>query len=246
MLQKIQKIILLALTGGVLVPGLAFAQYTSPNYRVEESLFGAGGELDAASNNYEARASLGELGVGNTASANFQAFAGFNTTNEPMLEVFVSGGTFDMGYVEPDSLKAVTANFTVRSYISAGYTVHLDGTPPKNRDGGHILAAMSSAAASSPGTEQFGVNLAANNVAPVGPFGAAPQQLPDSTFGFGEPTTDYDTANLFKFVEDEFIAQSLKSSGVTYYTLSMMANTSKNTPAGFYGTDLYVNVVPTF
>lgn len=224
----------------------AYAQYTSPNYRVEETLFGAGGELENSSTNYRARTTAGELGVGNTASANFQAFAGFNTTDEPMLEVVVNGGTFDLGYLDTDTVKATTATFAIRNYLAHGYLVSLGGTPPKNTSGGYTLAAMTTAGSSSPGTDQFGVNLADNNIAPVGPFGADPEQLPDTSFGFGTPTADYATSNLFKYVEYETIAQSTRSSGVTLYTLSMMANASKNATAGYYTTDLLVIVMPTF
>lgn len=224
----------------------SYAQYTSPNYKVEETIFGAGGELDTSSTNFRARATAGELGVGNTASANFQAFAGFNTTNDPMLEVVINGGTFDLGYLDVNSVKATTATFAIRNYLASGYIVALGGTPPKTASGNYTLAGMNVAAASSPGLDQFGVNLTANNVAPIGPFGDDPQQLPDNTFGFGAPATDYGTSNLFKFVENETIAQSTRSSGVTLYTLSMMANSSKDAPAGFYTTDLYVNVTPTF
>lgn len=241
------KTLLTALILGLTVTGqVAYAQYTSPSYKVEETLFGAGGELENSSTNYKARTSAGELGVGNTASANFQAFAGFNTTNDPMLEVVVNGGSFDLGYLELTSLKATTATFAVRNYLASGYVIRLGGTPPKNISGGYTLAGMATAAASSPGADQFGVNLAANNLAPIGPFGDDPEQLPDNTFGFGTPATDYGTSNLFKFVENEVIAQSTRSSGVTFYTLSMMANTSKNATAGYYTTDLFVNVTPTF
>lgn len=243
---KIKNIALLVLFFAVLLPVTVSAQYSSPSYKVEETIFGAGGELDTSSSNYKARATAGELGVGNTASANFQAFAGFNTTNDPMLEVVINGGSFDLGYLDIGSVKATTATFAIRNYLASGYVVRLGGTAPKNINGGYTLAGMAVAGSSTPGSDQFGVNLAANNIAPVGPFGSAPQQLPDNTFGFGTPTTDYGTSNLFKFVENEVIAQSTKSSGVTFYTLSMMVNTSKNATAGYYTTDLYVNVTPTF
>lgn len=223
-----------------------YAQYTSPNYKVEETLFGAGGELENSSANYKARTSVGELGVGNSASANYQAYAGFNTTNDPMLEVYVAGGSFDLGYLEIGTPKAAVAEFTVRSYVSSGYVITLGGTPPKNRDGGYTLTAINPAAAINSNEDQFGVNLVANNVVPIGPFGGDPAQVPDSTFGFGTPTSDYGTANLFKFVQHEVIAESLRSSGVTAYSLSMIASAGKNATAGYYSTDIFVIVTPTF
>jgi hypothetical protein len=224
-----------------------FAQYTSPNYKVNETFFGAGGELSDQSAHYQAKVSAGELGIDHTSSTNFQAYSGFNTTDLPYLEVFVNGGTYDLGYLDISAVKAITSVFTVRSYLSTGYTVSLTGNPPSNRDGTHpALAALATPTASNPGTEQFGINLVANNIAPIGPFGAGPTQVPDATFSFGQAAADYSTANLFKYVENDIIARSLSSSGVTQYTISAIANASKHTLAGFYTTDMFVDVVPTF
>lgn len=243
---KIKKLLTLIIVLAISASSVANAQYSSSNYKVEETLFGAGGELDTSSANYKARASAGELGVGNTTSANYQAYAGFNTTDEPMLEVVVASGTFDLGYLELDTPKATTASFQIRSHISSGYIVTLGGSAPKNVSGGYTLTAINPAAAINASTDQFGVNLAANNIAPIGPFGAAPQQVPDATFGFGTAATDYGTSNLFKYVENQIIASSNRSSGVTQYTLSMIASAGKSATAGLYATDLFVNVTPTF
>lgn len=224
--------------------GSAFAQYTSNNYEVDETFFGSGGNLDNASTNYKARTAAGELAVGNISSPNFQAYAGFNTSDVILLELNVSGGVFDLGTLDQNQVKSQTSTFTVRNYLSNGYTVQIVGRPPSNS--GHELAPMSSAGSSSPGTEQFGINLAANNLSGVGPFGAAPSQLPDSTFGYGTAVSPYNTSNLFKYVEGETVAQSTKSSGTTLYTMSMIANVGQLTPGGAYGGTLFVRVVPTF
>jgi hypothetical protein len=105
---------------------------------------------------------------------------------------------------------------------------------------------MSSSGSSSPGTEQFGINLAANNLSGVGPFGAAPSQVPDSTFGFGHAVSPYDTANLFKFAEGDTVARSDKSTGETLFTVSFIANISRVTPGGSYGGTMFVRVIPTY
>lgn len=244
---KFNKIFSACLVFILLVIRPALAQYSSPSYKVNETFFGAAGELSAQSLQYQAKIAAGELGIDHTSSANFQAYSGFNTTDTPFLEVYVAGGTYDLGYLDISEVKAMTSVFTVRSYLSTGYTVRLGGKPPSNRDGNRpTLAGLTSPTASSPGTEQFGINLVANNLAPIGPFGAVPSQVPDSTFSFGQAKADYATSNLFKYVENDIIAESLSSSGVTQYTISAIANASKNTLAGFYSTDLFVNVVPTF
>lgn len=235
---------------GILLLGLIFpfsvvgAQYTSTNYKVNETFFGAGGNLQNQSANYQAKTAAGELGVGNISSPNFQAYAGFNTTNTILLELNVVGGVFDLGVLDTSQAKATTTTFTVRDYLSNGYTIQLLGATPSNS--GHYLTNMSSAGPSSPGTEQFGINLAANNLSGIGPFGAAPAQLPDSTFGFGQADSPYGTSNSFKYIDGDTIAHSDKSTGVTQYTLSMMANVNRRTSGGSYGTSLFVRVVPSY
>jgi hypothetical protein len=224
--------------------GTSLAQYASPSYQVDETFFGSGGNLENSSANYKAKTAAGELGVGNVSSPNFQAYPGFNTSDRILLEVNVAGGVFDFGILDTSQVHARTTTFTVRDYLSSGYSVQLTGSPPRN--GSYILSAMNSAASSNPGTEQFGVNLVANNLSGPGPFGAAPSQVPDSTFGFGFAASPYDTPNLFKYVEGDTVAQSDKSTGITQYTLSMIANVSRTTAGGAFGTSLFVRAVPTY
>lgn len=243
MLSKI-KIAIISLFIAALPSGLAFAQYTSNNYKVNETFFGAGGDLQDQSNNYQAKTSVGELGVGNVSSPHFQAYAGFNTTNTVFLDLRVNGGTFDLGILDTSQAKAVTTTFTVEDYLSNGYTVQLLGNTPTNTS--HQLTPMSTAGSSQPGTEQFGINLAANNLSGIGVFGAGPAQLPDSTFGFGSASSPYNTSNVFKYVDGDTIASSSKSSGVTQYTLSMIANVSQTTPGGAYGTSMYIRAIPEY
>ena len=221
----------------------ALAQSSSTSYKVEETFFGSGGELDAQSSNYRSKQSAGELGVGNTASTSYQAQAGFNTTDTPLLEVQVNGGVYDFDVLDSSLVKTLSTSFSVRNYLASGYIAQLVGTPPKSTGGGHTLTNMSSAAASSPGTEQFGVNLVANTSPSVG---ANPSQLPDTSFGFGQAATGYNTANQFKYNDGDTVALSNSSSGTTLYTISAIANITTNTQAGFYGTSLFVVVVPTF
>lgn len=223
---------------------IVHAQSSSSHYKVEESFFGTGGELDAQSSSYRAKQSAGETTVGLSSSANYQFHAGFNTSDKPLLEVAVNGGEYDMGVLDASTTGAVAASFTVRNYLSNGYVVMLTGNAPSiPAPFPHTLPGMTAAANSDPGTEQFGVNLADNGNPDIG---AEPQQDPDSTFSFGTAVSGYDTANFFKFISGDIIAMSPKSSGQTTYTLSMIANVARNTPAGQYGGHLSVQVIPTF
>src|SRR5208282_4028333 len=72
-------------------------QSTSTHYGVNEVYFGSGGDLNDCSASYCAKVSLGETGVGNPSSTNYQLRAGFNTTDVPTLEFYVNGGTVNLG-----------------------------------------------------------------------------------------------------------------------------------------------------
>jgi hypothetical protein len=238
-----KSVVLAALLAVIFMPSV-HAQLTSPSYKVDETYFGTGGELDASSPSYKAKQSAGEITVGNTGSAGYQFNAGFNTTNAELLEVAVSGGTFDLGILDAASTAASSTTFTIRNYLATGYVVQLSGTSLRSAGGGaHTILALTAPTTIAPGTEQFGVNTVANTVPSVG---ANPVQLPDSSFSYGSAASDYDTPNYFKFVDNDIIAESLKSSGMTQYTLSFIANISNNTPSGEYGASLSVIVIPTF
>lgn len=205
---------------------------TSPNYRVDQTLFGTGSEPDLNSTNYRGSATVGDLGVGNTASPNYQAYAGFNTTDEPYLEFVVTGSNIDLGYINPTQASTANSTFYVRAWQTSGYVVRTESDPPTNNSGGYTLTPLATPSASAPGTKQFGINLVANTSPAT--FGAVPQQVPDVTFSFGAAATDYDTPNLFKHVKGDTIAGSNKSTSVTIYTVSYLFNIDEVTPAGRY------------
>lgn len=216
-----------------LMPIRVYAQSSSStNYRVDQTFFGSGGELDAQSSQYRAKQTIGELGIGNTSSANYQAYAGFNTTDEPFLEFVVTASNIDLGYLDTAAASTATGTFYVRAWQASGYTVRTASDPPTNTAGAnHQLTPMTTPGASSPGTEQFGINLKDNS----GPnVGAEVQQSPDTTFSFGTAATGYDTANSFKYVKDDVIALSTKSTSVTVYTISYLFNINDITPSGQY------------
>lgn len=229
--QKLKlKILGLVFLGCVLLPVQVLAQSSSTNYRVEESYFGIGGELEATSPNYGAQQSAGETGVGNTSSSNNQANAGFNTKQEPYLEVSVTGGATDLGDLSSSSTATTTSTFYVRAYLASGYSVVIASDPPSY--GSEQIDPLATPTASSAGTEQFGINLKANTNPTT--FGADPSQSPDGSFSFGYAATGYDTANLYKYVKNDVIARSDESSGQTNYTISYIYNINSLSPAGVY------------
>lgn len=227
-------VICLSLTGRVFADSSA-----STNYQVDQTFFGSGGNLDASSANYRAKQTLGEVGAGNTASPMYQAYAGFNTTDEPFLEFFVTTNTVNLGYLDTASASTTTGTFYVRAWQAEGYVVRTESDSPKNTQGAYNLAPMTAGGTSSPGTEQFGINLIKNtNFCGGGcDVGNDPVQVPDNTFSFGQAETGYDTTNNFRYNKGDVVARSQKSTSVTVYTVSYLFNISPATPAGEYKFD---------
>ncbi|HVC36320.1 MAG TPA: hypothetical protein VNE40_02640 [Candidatus Dormibacteraeota bacterium] len=223
-------ILILLISCSMTTVAFAGALSSSTNYQVDEVFFGSGGALNACSTNYCAKQSAGELGVGNIKSPNYQAQAGFNTDRTPFLQFIVNGTSTDLGVLTTSSAATTRATFSVKDYLSSGYTVITASNPPQNDS--YTMHALTTPTASSPGTEQFGMNLVANTSPTT--FGANPSQSPDSSFGFGVAASGYNTANLFKYVKGDVIASSAKSSGETDYTISYIYNVSSLTPGGTY------------
>ena len=241
---------------------LAAAQYTSPNYQVNEYLFGAGGELDASSPNYKAQSAVGNLGVGNSSSSTYQAYSGFLTPNEPFLELGIDSSIVNLGTLDTSCTRTGVATFHVRAYVNNGYTVQTVSNPPTMTSGAatHTLNSKTSQGATSVGTEEFGINLVgANNLgssdcAGANNFGSNPSPQPDSSFANGQAASGYSTTNQFKYNSGDVIACSGVSApcgsgsgwGLTNYTISYMANIAPLTQAGSYRMIHDLVAVPTY
>lgn len=212
---------------------LAGAQGTSNNFRIDESFIGPGGNLESSSTNFQLQTgqqSLGNIGVGTGESSSFQIKNGSVTTPDPTLSCVLSASNINFGSFSTVTPATSTATFSVLNYTSFGYVISILGDTPTN--GSHNLTNMASNGASSAGTEQFGINLVANT-SPVA-FGSDPVQVPDNSFSFGNVAANYNTTNSFRYNNGETIANAVKSSGITDYTISYLVNVNNATPPGAY------------
>lgn len=200
---------------------------TSTNYRFDETSITGGGLIESNSTNYRSSSSLGDTAVGESASTNFQTQSGSQTTNDPTLSFIVDDADASFNDFSSTATATSTTSFSVINYTAWGYVVHMVGTAPSN--GSHTIPAMTTTDSSLPGTEQFGINLVANT-SPTS-FGANPDH---GQFGFGSAATNYDTANMYRFVTGEVIASAPKTSGKTTYTISYIVNVAPLTPGGQY------------
>lgn len=237
-----------------LVPAVAqAAQSKSPTYQVNEVFFGSGGELNSCSTGqYCSKQSAGELTVGNTKSAGYQAQGGFNTDRAPYLEVTVSDTNVNLGTLKPTTTAMASATFSVRAFLAHGYTVINASGPPTN--GNYVMKSINVPTASAVGTEQFGINLVANTDPEV--IGANPvdrsktaddaRYAPADVFSYGQVAPDYDTPNLYKYLQGDQIAYSDASSSYTDYTISYLFNVSNVTPGGSYVFNHIIVVTATY
>lgn len=214
----------------------------STNYQIQEDFIGGSGNARSTSPNYTAQDTIGAPAAGPAAGTNYKTQSGSPTTPDPTLTMSVDTASVNLGSLSTSLTRTGTANFSVLNYTSYGYIVQVLGNPPDN--GGHTLTNMSSPAASTVGTEQFGINLKANTSPTT--FGAEPQQVPDNSFSFGTAASGYNTANSYKYVSGNTIASAPKSSGKTTYTVSYIVNTSNNTPGGSYSGKQTLIVIGTY
>lgn len=235
-------VLFVVLAFGVLA-GSAWAQSngaSSNNYEITEPQFGAGSELDLCSGSYCARASIGKIGPDEVLPSS-ASFGQIPEDSDPLLEVIVDPGVSNLGVLSTTETASKTMVVRVRSYMSDGYTLQINGQSPKYD--GYTLKTMVTPGASMPGTEQFGINLAANTAPAVGD---SPIQLPSDIFSFGQALPDYAVPDLFKYIDGETVATSEVATGRTDYTVSMIVNISNATPAGHFSGDYSAIVVPLF
>lgn len=232
-------LMLTAIIGGAQITSAETS--TSPHYQATGLDFNAVSSSQNCSGQYCAVVSLGTTDSGDSKSANSSATFGPVTGSQPLLEVITDPGVSDLGVLTTERTATKTTTIKVRTYLSSGYIMQIVGAPPKY--GNHTLAALTSPTASSPGTEQFGINAVANTTPSVG---ADVVQVPSGEFSFGVLNDDYKTPNKFKYIDGDTVAHSNSTSGETDYTISMIVNISGKTPAGHYSGDYAAVVTPVY
>lgn len=215
------------------------AALQSANYRFDETAIGTSNILESSSDNFSVNPAIGDLSVGNAVSDNFQIEAGSETDPNPVLSFSVDDGSADFGSFSAGTTATAETTFSVTNYTSYGYVVIIEGSPPTN--GSHTIEPLTTASAATPGVEQFGINLVANTL-PTS-VGANPA---NGSFGFGIASLNYDTANQYRFVSGDTIAEAPKSSGKTSYTISYIVNVEPLTPGGRYDSNQTIIVTGTY
>jgi hypothetical protein len=146
-----------------------------------------------------------------------------------------------------------------------GYVITVNG--PTLTSGTNTIAGLATPNASVKGVAQFGLNLRANTLAAAPGFNPANVTNPTTSADIdltsngtslkGQPTADYSTADTFKFVSGDPVANSAydgtNTPGTTFgatdaqiYTVSYIANVPGSQAAGTYVSTLTYICTPTF
>lgn len=243
MLKRLKRgiYVLFALSFSLLDSPLYAVPQASTNYKFNESSIGSGGLNNSASASYTGFDAIGNIGIGTSASTNFQVASGSITPFDPALSVSMNGTVNFATAFSAAAASTATTTFTVSNYTTYGYVAQIYGNTPSNGTTSLVAMGTTTPAASAIGTSQFGINLAANT-APVS-VGA---NLNNGQFGFGTVTSNYSTSNVYRYVSGETIAQATKNSGVTTYTITYVVNVPALTPGGIYTSNQTLIVTGTY
>lgn len=224
-----------------------FAQVpSSTNYSVPESGFTSGSDINANSASYNARTSIGNLGIGQSESGSYIGIVGIITPDQEYAELIIPVTNVNMGVLNPGTPGVGTATFSARTYLNNDYIIVSMRNPPTNESGRQIDP-MTSAATFNSALEQFGMNLVANTSPSTQGANPSRQPVDNGTFAFGEAAPGYSTVNNYQYNPGDIIARSVtRGYGETDYTISYMLNVVPTTPAGLYRMEQDLVLTATF
>jgi len=135
----------------------------------------------------------------------------------------------DMGQLSSQSTLAAQSQMAVGTNASGGFAITANGTPPSA--GTSVIDSPSAPTRSAPGTNQFGINLVANNTPNVG-------KNPEGDWANAIASPDYSVPNQYKYVPGDVVAYSPNVSLMKKFTVSYILNSSENLRAGVYTTTI--------
>ncbi len=233
---------LLILTLGFFsIPTNLLARMESTNYVIYADVFSAGGLATSSSDLYSLYETIGEAMILSATSTStlYGLKAGFQELYPDQYLTFTVADTqVELGALLASSVSSDTNTLVLSTNAGNGFSITVSGLTLTS--GANSISAIgAAAAASSAGTEQFGINLAANTSPAVGanPSGTAP---------IGSAAGQYGTANQFAFSSGDTIASASGSVNQTTFTVTYIANISATTQNGTYTTTLTYSATANF
>lgn len=135
----------------------------------------------------------------------------------------------DMGTLSPDSTLTAQSQMAVGTNASGGFAITANGFPLSA--GTNVIDGPTTPTESTPGSNQFGMNLVENSVPAVG-------SNPEGTWANAVASPDYSTPNKYKYVPGDVVAFSPNVSLMKKFTVSYVVNSSESLRAGVYTTTI--------
>lgn len=156
----------------------------------------------------------------------------------PTLTFTVDNTVCELGPVTASTTGTCTHTMTAGTNASNGYVISYLPTSTLTSGSDTITESGATGAASSQGSEQFGLNLKDN---------ATPNIGAEASGGVGVASSNYNTADTFSFTTSGAqVAASSTLSDTTTFTVSYIANVANTTEAGNYSTIQTYNIVASY
>ena len=158
-----------------------------------------------------------------------------------------TNAVINLGLFSPTTVVTATSQMAASTNAGQGYVITVSGATLTS--GSNTVTAIgSTAAASSPGSSQFGLNLRANTTTTSTP--AVGTDVDPAVAGdyHGAPSANYNTVDSFAFAPGAAttVASSSTPSAAQRYTVSYIVNVPGNLPPGTYTTTLTYICTPTY
>jgi hypothetical protein len=135
----------------------------------------------------------------------------------------------DMGELNDTSTLTAQSQMAVGTNASGGFAITANGDPPAA--GTNVIDGLTTPTASTKGTNQFGINLVANNEPNVGTD-------PIGTWVNAVPSVGYSVPNRYMYIPGDVVAYSPNVSLIKKFTVSYILNSSKDLHPGVYTTTI--------
>ena len=173
------------------------------------------------------------------------------TTGVPDCATATPGAISFNQLFSPTDTAIASSQFAASTNAGAGYAITVNG--PTLTSGSNTIVPMSAAASGVKGVSQFGMNLKANTITTAASFpGSSAEAAPiaNATNYKGQPATNYDTVDSFKFTSGDVIANSYNGGAggtdAQIFTASYIVNVPGSQPAGTYTSTLTYICTPTY
>lgn len=135
----------------------------------------------------------------------------------------------DMGELSPRTTLTAQSQMAVGTNATGGFAITAVGPPVSA--GNSVIKSATAPVASRVGTNQFGINLVANNTPDVG-------RDPEGSWTNAVVSPDYNLPNQYKYVSGDVVAYSPNVSLMKKFTVSYILNSDENLKAGVYTTTI--------